>query len=138
MSKARYFFGWDGNIAPYDLALAWNKLMLPENQKDISYTQSNRWYYYHFDKGFPLEQSYIDVHSANNHIIPADKKVFEAIDKVRIKERIYLEGYLVYIFGTAENKSISWKSSLTRYDTGAGACEVFYVKKAVLNGQVYE
>lgn len=138
MSKCRYYWGWDGETAPYDLALAWNELMLPENQKGISYTQSNRWYYYHFDGDFPLSQYYINTHSANHHIIPANKNVLDAIDKVRTKEKIYLEGYLVYINGTVGNGKVYWNTSLTRNDTGDGACEVFYVKRAVLDGKIYE
>lgn len=139
MSKCRYWMGWDRDLVPYDLALAWNELMLPENQKDISYTQSNRWYYYQFNpQKFPLQQNYINTHSANHHIIPANKKVFEAIDKVRNKEKIYMEGYLVNVKGTVDGREVGRNSSLTRNDTGEGACEVFYVKKAVLGGRIYE
>jgi len=138
MSKKRYYFGWDGEIAPYDLALAWNELMLPENQKGISYTQSNRWYYYDYNEKFPLSPYYIPVHSANHHIIPANKNVFSAIDKARNREKIYMEGYLVYISGTVGNGTVHWNSSLTRNDTGAGACEIFYIKKAILNGKIYD
>ncbi|MEI8389381.1 MAG: hypothetical protein WCG23_05800 [bacterium] len=138
MSKNRYIWGWDGEVAPYDLALAWNKLMLPENQKGISYTQSNRWYYYQYDKTFTLSPSYIVSHSANHHIIPANKNVFNAIDKVRTGEKIYMEGYLVYISGTVGNGNIHWNSSLTRDDSGDGACEVFYVKRAILDGKIYD
>ncbi len=138
MSKNRYWFGWDGEIAPYDLALAWNELMLPENQKGITYSQSNRWYYYQYDKTFPLSSSYIVTHSANHHIIPANKNVFEAMDKVRNKEKIYMEGYLVYISGTVGDGNIWWNSSLTRFDSGDGACEVFYAKRVVLNNKIYD
>lgn len=138
MSKCRYYWGWDGDIAPYDLALAWNELMLPENQKGITYSQSNRWYYYRFNETFLLDPSYIPKHSANTHIIPASKNVFEAIDKVRVKEKIYLDGYLVYIKGKVNGGNVWWNSSLSRDDTGNGACEVFYVTRAILAGKVYE
>lgn len=138
MSKCRYYWGWDGETVPYDLALAWNELMLPENQKGITYTQSNRWYYYQYYKEFPLDPAYIPVHSANHHIIPANKNVFNAIDKVRNKEKIYMEGYLVNVIGTVNGEKVWRNSSLTRFDTGDGACEVFYVKRAVLNGKIYE
>ena len=138
MSKTRYRWGWDAEVRPYDLALAWNALMLPENQKGISYTQSNRWYYYNFDKTFPLTQAYVNAHSSNHHIIPANKNVLNAIDKIRTKEKIYMEGYLVNIRGKAYGKEVWCYSSLTRLDTGDGACEVFYVKRVILNGKVYE
>jgi len=138
MSKTRYIWGWDGEIVPYDLALAWNELMIPENHKGISYTQSNRWYYYQFNEKFPLSQSYVNTHSSNHHIIPANKTVLEAINKVRTKEKIYMEGYLVNIKGKVNGQYVWRNTSLTRHDTGDGACEVFYVKRAVLNGKIYE
>jgi len=138
MSKNRYRFGWEGEIVPYDLALGWNELMLPQNQVGISYTQSNRWYYYDYNEKFPLSPFYIPTHSSNHHIIPANRNVFKAINKVRNKEKIYMEGYLVNISGTVGKGTVQRNSSLTRNDTGAGACEVFYVKKAVLNGKIYD
>lgn len=138
MNKCRYYWGWQAEIGPYDLALGWNELMLPENQKGINYTQSNRWYYYQFDDTFPLAQSYIDTHSSNHHIIPANTTVFKAIDKVRNKEKIYMEGYLVNLKGVVDNKEVTWNSSLSRNDTGDGACEVFYVKRVILDGIIYE
>lgn len=138
MSKSRYYFDWSSKLSPYDLALAWNKLMLQENQKGISYSQGNRWYYFYYDNTFPLDKAYIEQHSANTHIIPANGKVFEAVDKVRVKEKIYMEGYLVYIDANKKGAQSSWHSSLTRYDTGDGACEVFYVNRAILNGKIYE
>jgi hypothetical protein len=49
-----------------------------------------------------------------------------------------MEGYLVNINGMVGNGTVRWNSSLTRNDTGDGACEVFYVKRAVLDGKVYE
>jgi len=138
MGKTKYSWGWESKIAPYDLALAWNKLMLPENQKGIIYSQGNRWYYYSYNEKFPLESSYISKHSSNHHIIPANSTLRKALDEVKTKDIIYMEGYLVYIKGKVKNGTVWWNSSLTRNDTGEGACEVFYIKKAVLGDKVYK
>lgn len=137
-SKYKYTEGWKGEVVPYDIALVWNKLMLPENQKGISYFQGNRWYYYQYEATFPWSKGYIDTHSANNHIIPANKNVLKAIQKVSKKEKIYMEGYLVNLKGTVSGNDVFWNTSLSRNDTGEGACEVFYVKKVVLNNKIYE
>lgn len=138
MSKSRYIWGWDGDVAPYDLALAWSDLMLAEYQKGISYSQANRWYFYRYESGYPLPQSYINTHSANVHIIPANSRVLDAVEKAKNKQEIYMEGYLVYIKGTVNGREVWWNSSLSRNDTGDGACEVFYVTKAVLSGLIYQ
>jgi len=138
MSKNRYWFNWDSKVAPYDLALAWNDLTLPQNQEGIRYSQSNRWYYYQYTEKFPLSPAYIIAHSANTHIIPANNKVFQAIEKVHAKQKIYLEGYLVFIRGKVGNGNITWNSSLTRFDSGDHSCEVMYVKRAILDGKIYD
>jgi len=138
MGKKRYRWGWESKLAPYDLALVWNKLMLPENQKGIKYSQGNRWYYYRYNNDYPLSGSYIAEHSANNHIIPANDNLRKAIDRIRVMDNIYLEGYLVYIDGKVNNRKVWWKSSLSRNDSGDGACEVFYITKAILGDEVYQ
>lgn len=42
VSKKNYYSGWDGRLAPVDLALAWGKLVDPENLRNINYSQGNR------------------------------------------------------------------------------------------------
>jgi hypothetical protein len=44
---------------------------------------------------------------------------------VGVNDLVELEGYLVYVKGD----NFTWNSSLTRNDTGDGACEVLYVEK---------
>jgi len=138
MSKKKYSWGWGGKVAPYDLALAWNKLMLPENQVGIKYSQSGRWYQFRYDSGFPLTKSYIYKHSANTHCIPANQTVKKGLDRIRRKNKVYMEGYLVNIKGKVENSPVWWNSSISRNDTGDGSCEVFYIKKIVLDNEIYE
>ena len=138
VSKYKYSWGWQSWISPFDLALVWNKLMLPEGQKGIMFSQGSRWYYFQYDAQYPFNKEYIETHSANNHIIPANKAILNAIKKVHNKERIYMEGYLVDIAGLADNRDVSWNTSLSRNDTGEGSCEIFYVKRAILNGEIFE
>lgn len=138
MSKRKYNWGWESQISPYDLALAWNKLMLPEYQKGIRYSQSGRWYHYVYSCEFPLPKSYIISHSSNHHIIPANENVKKALDKVKKRQKIYLEGYLVNIKGKFQGREVWWNSSMTRNDSGNGACEVLYLTKAVMGNEVFE
>ncbi|MCK5177696.1 MAG: hypothetical protein KAQ92_08270 [Candidatus Aenigmarchaeota archaeon] len=138
MSKHRYRLGWEGKIAPYDLALAWDKLMLPEYQKGIRYSQGNRWYHYRYDAGYPLPKSYISSHSSNHHIIPGNDNLKKALGKIRVKEKVYLEGYLVHIKGKVKGREVWWNSSLTRKDSGNHACEILYLTKAIAGNKVYE
>ena len=50
-----------------------------------------------------------------------------------------MEGYLVYIeAATPKGKTFTWNSSLSREDSGDGACEIFYVTKLVSKHGIFE
>lgn len=138
VGKKSYNDGWYAKISPIDLALAWGKLAENESDKYITFSQSDRWYFYEYKENCPFNNSYITTHSANNHIIPADENIFKAIKSVKKREKIYLEGYLVNVSGRHKNRNFWWKSSLTRKDSGDGSCEVFYVKRIKIGTDICE
>ncbi len=138
VGKERYFSGWSAEISPVDLAVVWGRLAEPEYYDYVTYSQSDRWYYYEYKQGSPLTNSYIISHSSNNHIIPATENILKAIKSVKKKQKIVVEGLLVNITGTYEGQRVWWNSSLSRTDTGAGSCELFYVSKVRIDDKVYQ
>ena len=90
---------------------------------DIS--QSSRWYFWSV-KSYPIPKKEIEISSSNMHIIPANEEIEDALDDLLVGEIIYLKGYLVSV---SKNNGWHWKSSLSRNDTGNGACEVVWVEK---------
>lgn len=138
-AKKVYRYGWTAKIAPIDLALIWGELTEPSYKKVITYSQSNRWYYFRYSPNCPLDINYISSHSANNHIIPANNNILRVIRSLRSGQAVLLEGYLVNLQGTRKGKyPIWWNSSLTRLDSGDGACELFYVNRVQIGKWVYE
>jgi hypothetical protein len=127
--KETYSNDWDGKISPFDLAIVWGKLTEPECQRYISYSQRNRWYFYKCKQENPFDASYIISHSSNNHIIPGNENIRHAIKALKEKDRVLLEGFLVDLKGTYKGRDVTWNTSLSRTDTGQGACELFYVSK---------
>jgi len=121
-SKKKYT-DYPSQISQYDVALAWGNLNEQEIDSHIRYSQSGRWYYYNFDKDVSVSSSYIAEHSANVHLINQNLLVLKKIENLNMNDHIKLIGYLVNV--NFENGS--WKSSLTRTDTGNGACEIMYV-----------
>jgi hypothetical protein len=77
-------------------------------------------------------------HSANNHIIPANENIHEAVKTIWKKDIVVLEGVLVNIKGTYKGQPVTWNTSLSRKDTGNGSCELFYVSKVRIDTKVYE
>lgn len=138
VSKETYSYDWNSEISPVDLAIAWGKLTEPEYEKYVSFSQRNRWYFYEYKPESPLDHSYINSHSSNNHIIPATLNISQALKTIKKREKVMLEGFLINLKGTYKGETVYWNTSLTRQDTGNGSCELFYVTKARINTDVYE
>jgi hypothetical protein len=138
VSRKSYHDGWHAEVAPIDLALVWGKLAEPEYDKYITYSQSDRWYFYEYKAGCPFNNSLVIPHSANNHIIPADENIYKAVKTIKKKQKILLEGFLVNVKGRYKGGNFWWNSSLKRTDSGDGSCEIFYVKKVRIKTKVYE
>jgi hypothetical protein len=132
-----YFSDWNSLISPMDLALAWGGLAEPDYKRYIKYEQHDRWYFYRFNNS-PFDKQYITRHSANTHIIPATDNVMNGLYKLQVGQLVALDGYLVRVDAKYNGKSYWWQSSLTREDSGDGACEVMYVTQIAMNGAVYE
>ena len=133
-----YSYGWNAEICPVDLGLAWGKLADPEFQRYVSYSQDNRWVSFNTKKDSPFDVAYVTSHASNHHIIPATQNIGYAVKTIKKKKKVVLEGLLVNITGTYDGKTVWWNTSLSRTDTGDGACEILYVTKARIGNRVYE
>jgi len=138
VSKKSYFDDWESKISPVDLAFVWGKLGEPEFDKYITYSQSNRWYFYNYKPKSPFDNAYVISHSGNNHIIPANENIYRAVKTIGKKDEVIMEGYLVNLKGTYKGREVSWNTSLSRTDTGNGSCELFYVSKVRKGTKIYE
>jgi len=123
LSKDTYGFDRGADLAPVDLALGWGPMSDSQVLSQINISQSNRFYFWHVD-AFPIPRKAIETHSANMHMIPASAAIEAQLKALRVGQTIQLQGYLV---NANAPDGFYWKSSLTREDTGAGACELVYV-----------
>jgi len=124
LATTDYYFGREAELSPIDLALGWGRMSDEDVLKDISITQGGRFYYWRVNT-FPIPREEIQTHSANMHMIPADASVRKSLQSLRVGNVVRLHGYLVEA-KTADGWR--WKSSLTREDTGSGACELVLVQ----------
>jgi hypothetical protein len=129
LSSKRYFSGKEADLVPVDLALGWGKMADPAIINQMTITQSNRWYHWHVQE-FPLPRREIETNSANMHLIPGSPEIAKSIQSAKVGQMVSLTGDLVEV--TDPQNNWHWKSSLTRNDTGAGACELVLVKSFVL------
>jgi hypothetical protein len=129
------YYDWQSRVAPRDLALAWGDMSDSSVDEWVHWRQSNRWYYYEWDSTPPYSSSYIASHTANVHIIPATDNLDKALRQVEKDDLVYLEGYLVDLQVRDGGRVGHVNTSLSREDTGAGACELLYVERLVVNGR---
>lgn len=137
LGNKRYSDSQSG-VAPRDLALGWGDMSDPSVDEWIHWRQSNRWYRYEWDSTPPYSSSYITKHTANVHIIPATDNLEKALRQIQKDDWVYLEGYLVDLRVRDGSREGQVSTSLTRDDKGAGACEILYVKRLILDGRLYE
>jgi hypothetical protein len=129
LSRADYSWGAAGKLIPEDLALGWGRMSDSAVLADIAITQSDRFYYWRVQH-FPIPRREIETSSANMHMIPADPVVLHQLRHVRPGELVHIQGFLV---DASRPDGWHWNTSLTREDTGAGACELVYVESLDIN-----
>jgi len=118
-----------GHVVPVDLALAWGRAARPDAQAVLTIRQSGRWFHWRYPGGvsLPVPTSELVRTMANVHIIPADVFQADAIARVEAGRCYRFGGTLVDI--ESENPRLVRRTSLTRADSGAGACEIFRVER---------
>ncbi len=126
LGKKRYRFDQGAALSPIDLALGWGPMSANALVEKLDLSQSGRFYWVHWPDS-SVSRSEVMENSANTHIIPATPHLAEVIDKMRPGQLIELKGYLVNV---SHPNGWQWNSSLTRKDTGSGACELIWVESA--------
>ncbi|HYD34190.1 MAG TPA: hypothetical protein VEA39_06420 [Methylophilaceae bacterium] len=123
LSAKHYSKDREAALVPVDLALGWKRMSDDNVLKNINIRQDGRFYFWKTN-AFPIPRAEIETQSTNMHLIPADDVIAESLKSVQPGEVVVFNGYLVEVQG---KDNWRWRSSLTRADTGDGACELVYV-----------
>ncbi len=126
LGRRDYRYGTESQLSPMDLALGWGPMARDEVLRTIDIRQSNRFYYWS-TKALPIPRREIERNSANMHLIPAGEAVARELHRARTGKTVRLRGHLVNI---ERSDGWRWRTSLSRDDTGAGACEIVLVTLA--------
>ncbi len=113
----------EADLAPVDLAMGWGPMTDPAVLAAIDISQGGRFYRWRAAE-LPIPAREISRHSANMHLIPADPEVAAQLTAVDAGSSVRFKGYLVKIDA---DDGWRWRSTMTRTDQGAGACEVVLV-----------
>ena len=124
IAAERYRFDRGAALPPVDLALGWGPMSDSNVLTQISVSQGWRSYSW-WTKSFPVSRNVIETHSANMHMIPANDDIERRLESIRAGNVVHIKKVLVELSRT---DGFRWKSSLTRSDTGAGACELVWAE----------
>jgi hypothetical protein len=137
VSKHKYPTGPMDEVARYDYAIIWGKV--PDWLQYVKFTQSLRYCLYNYQLSTPVDAAYLSLHMSNNHLVVPNKNIYNALATAHKGDLIEIDGYLVNILANLKRRgTTNWNTSLTREDTGNGACEVLYVKKLRIADRIYE
>ena len=132
------YYGYDDYAAlvPRDVCLAWGDLGKNYLEGKVEFEQNERKcsvkvpeeldYLLNTRQSIYGKESTIATMS-NNHIISSTVEIRDKVLSLKPREKIRMTGFLVdIIYGTA-HPTFHMMTSLSRDDSGDGACEIFYV-----------
>jgi hypothetical protein len=129
LRREDYSLGPLARLVPTDFAVGWGPMSDSAVLADVEISQGNRFYYWRTEH-WPIPRDDIEEHSANWHLISENDAVSEVLARLRAGSVVELRGRLVDI----EGSEAGMRTSLTRDDTGAGACEILLAESARVVG----
>ena len=121
-----YHFDRQAALAPEDLAVGWGPMSDQAVLDHLSISQSARFFWYEWKGVPPIAPAEIVSHATNLHLIPSNDTIAARCKSLRSGDLIRLSGVLVEATGPGVG---TWRSSLTRTDSGNGACELVWVEE---------
>ena len=119
---------------PVDFCIIWGSNVANRiyQLKTIRFSQDCRWCQVEWNQpvnGFKMDEL------SNNHLLVDNQVLEKRIRSILRGDQVRISGLLVSLkaVNTSQNDTfnppyMTWKSSVTRTDSGAGACEVIYVQ----------
>jgi hypothetical protein len=124
LSVETYRTDGGARLSPIDFALGWGPMSDSAVLEHFRINQGARFFTIYPDED-AIDMKVALLSAANMHIIPASGTLEDELKRVRPGSVVHLRGQLVSALGP---NNFTWRSSLTRADTGNGACELFYVE----------
>ena len=127
LRKEIYRLDGGASLAPVDLGVGWGPMSDTRVIDELEFSQMGRFFYWRprHAETFPVPLQTVLTHAAQMHLIPASSALEGRLKKLRPGQLVTISGYLVDVRGPG---GFTWNTSLTRNDTGNGACEIVWVE----------
>lgn len=126
LHRKTYRYDSQAALVPVDLAVGWGPMSDQAVLDQLQVSQSRRFFFYEWQRQPPLDPDQITRHATNLHLIPASPALEDLCKSLHGGELIHLQGLLVEATGPGIG---TWRSSLTRTDSGNGACELVWLEE---------
>ena len=127
LSREDYHFDLISDLVPEDLALGWGPMSDNRVLSAFTISQGGRFYMWMPKQPeLPIPRQVVIEHSANTHVIPANRATRRQLERLRVGQVVHLTGFLV---DGVRDDGAYIHTSMTRSDTGPGACEVMLVEQ---------
>lgn len=126
LAKEHYINDMEAKLVPYDLVLGWQEMSDSDVIKQISISQSDRWYHLRWRgtvRG--IDTHALSLKSGNMHIIPGSDDVAQALEQLAKGNVIRMQGYLVEVKGPG----IDWRSGTGPDAEGPKGCKLIWAEK---------
>ncbi len=117
---------WNDYLNTKDLCVLWGRNVETGVYKRMTFRNRDFTCYYRYPDRAAFEL-FTENALSNNHILPADAQVAEAVRRARTGDQVRFKGWLVS-YGL-KGAPYTRGSSTVRTDRGNGACEVVYVNE---------
>ncbi len=131
LSRLSYRHDEGAALSPLDFALGWGRMSDSAVIDQLGIRQGARFFTYRWQNQPPIPQDEIVRSATNVHLIPATAAVSSSLARIRAGEVIRIRGLLVE---ARRSDGWQWRSSLSREDDGAGACELLWVQDVAVVG----
>jgi hypothetical protein len=126
--RARYYDDSLSSISSLDLGIAFGDFVRhPDLLDRFRFGQVDRWIYIKGNGATTADDwTQYTWQVSNNHLIFSNSELATIVRAASVGDRVRLKGYLI----RASTANFTATSSLTRHDTGSGACEIIFVTDA--------
>lgn len=115
----------ENSVDTKDLCLIWGANLEGDDYRRITFESTPTWCHWSW-RGDDIA---FDPHAiANNHLVTDSEALRAALDRVHVGDQVRFKGYLVN-YADRRHPGAWRNSSVTRTDSGGGACEVVFFEE---------
>ena len=135
LDTSRFLLARWEDVAPIDVTIAWGALATKEHLDALDVNTENRMAFVEWDGAEPAPKALIATHLANVHVVPATAEVEARLSAIKRGRLVRLTGRLIDLDVLGADGRIEKRAttSLTRGDSGDGACEQLWLEELELD-----